>query len=166
MNRSTTRVAVAVLAAGTLLAGCGGPAETVTGSASPSSQSLAPPAAAVTPTPAAPTTTTPPPIPTPTTPPLSAGQRSALAKAQDYLDYTAFSQSGLASQLEYEGFSPEDAAFAAATVAVDWNEQAVLKAQDYLDYSSFSRSGLVNQLEYEGFTPEQAEYGAAQTYGG
>lgn len=90
---------------------------------------------------------------------LTMGQKNALAKADDYLNYTAFSYSGLIEQLEYEGFSTEEATFAADNCGADWNEQAAKKAQDYLDYTSFSRQGLIDQLIYEGFTQEQAEYG-------
>lgn len=88
------------------------------------------------------------------------GQKNARAKAKDYLAYSAFSHSGLIDQLEYEGFSTEDATYAADKCGADWNEQAAKKAQDYLDVTSFSRSGLIDQLVYEGFTQEQAEYGA------
>ena len=79
--------------------------------------------------------------------------------AKRYLDYTAFSYSGLIEQLEYEGYSTEEATYAVDNCGADWNEQAALKAQDYLDYASFSRSGLIDQLLFEGFTSEQAEYG-------
>lgn len=40
------------------------------------------------------------------------GQTNAVKKAESYLDYTAFSRSGLIEQLEYEGFSTEDATYA------------------------------------------------------
>ena len=63
--------------------------------------------------------------------------------------------------MEYEGFSAEEATFAADSCGADWNEQAAKKAQDYLNLSSFSRSGLIDQLKYEGFTNDQAEYGAS-----
>lgn len=90
-------------------------------------------------------------------------QQNALRKAADYLDYTAFSRTGLIEQLEYEKYSVEDSTWAVDRVTVDWNEQAAKKAKDYLEYTSFSRSGLVEQLLYEGFTPEQAEYGVSTT---
>ena len=83
-------------------------------------------------------------------------------KAADYLNYSAFSYTGLIGQLEYEGFTTEEATRAADNCGADWNEQAVKKAKEYLDYSSFSRSGLISQLKYEGFTTEQAEYGVTQ----
>lgn len=87
-------------------------------------------------------------------------QRNAVRTAKDYLDYTAFSRTGLIQQLEYEGFSTADATFAVDSIAVDWNQQAAKAAKAYLDYSGFSRSGLIDQLEYEGYTPTQAAYGA------
>lgn len=92
----------------------------------------------------------------------SASLQQAVAKAQDYLDYSSFSRSGLIDQLEFEGFSTQDATAAVDSLNVNWNEQAALKAQEYLDYSSFSRSGLIDQLVFEGFTQSQAQYGVSQ----
>ncbi len=90
------------------------------------------------------------------------GETNAVSKAQDYLDYTSFSRSGLIDQLEYEGFTTDESTYAVDKLNVDWNEQAAGKAKDYLDYTSFSRSGLIDQLEYEGFTYDQAVYGVTQ----
>lgn len=90
----------------------------------------------------------------------SVAQSNAREKAVAYLDYAAFSRQGLIDQLEYEGFSTDDATYGADAVGADWREQAARKAQEYLDYSAFSRSGLIDQLEFEGFTRAQAEYGA------
>jgi colicin import membrane protein len=90
-------------------------------------------------------------------------QQNALRSAMSYIDYSAFSYSGLIGQLEFEGFSTEDATWGTDRANIDWNEQASKSASSYLDYSSFSRSGLVDQLVFEGFTPEQAEYGVGQT---
>lgn len=87
------------------------------------------------------------------------GQKNARATAKSYLDYTSFSYTGLIGQLEYEGYSTEEATYAADKCGANWNEQAAKKAKEYMDYSSFSRSDLVNQLEYEGFTSSQVEYG-------
>jgi hypothetical protein len=96
---------------------------------------------------------------------LSPLQRNALEKAQEYLDYTAFSASGLVAQLEYEGFEKAVSQEAVASLDVDWKEQAYQKALEYLDYTSFSLSGLIDQLEYEGFTAAEAKYGARKAYG-
>lgn len=86
------------------------------------------------------------------------GQKNAKAKAYSYLNYSAFSYSGLVDQLIYEGFSNEDAAYGVDNCGADWSEQALKKAKEYLNYSSFSYTGLLQQLEYEKFTNEQATY--------
>ncbi|MEV6850006.1 Ltp family lipoprotein [Actinoplanes sp. NPDC051411] len=93
---------------------------------------------------------------------LTVSQENAVEKAADYLDYTAFSRSGLIKQLKYEGFSTKDATVGVDAQKADWKEQAAKKAKEYLDYSSFSRSGLIKQLEYEGFTAAQASYGVSK----
>ncbi|MBD1370980.1 Ltp family lipoprotein [Hazenella sp. IB182357] len=95
-------------------------------------------------------------------PKLSVSEENALKKANSYIDYMAFSKSGLIKQLEFDGFSKEDATKAVESIEVDWKEQAGLKAKSYLDTMSFSRSGLIKQLEFDGFTKEQANYGADQ----
>lgn len=87
-------------------------------------------------------------------------QQNALESAMSYLDFTHFSYTGLIDQLEYEGYSTEDATWAVDSCGADWNEQALGSAQDYLDFTSFSYTGLIDQLEYEGFTTEQATYAA------
>lgn len=100
------------------------------------------------------------PTPTPEpTPEITTSQKNALRSAKSYLGYTAFSYSGLISQLEYEKYSSEDATYAADNCGADWNEQAAKAAKQYLDYTSFSREGLIDQLLFEGYTEEQAEYG-------
>lgn len=94
-------------------------------------------------------------------PGLSLAQQNAVGSATSYLNYSSFSRSGLIGQLEFEGFSTEDATFAVDHVAPDWNEQAAGSAQSYLDYSAFSRQGLIDQLVFEGFSTAEAEYGVA-----
>jgi len=85
-------------------------------------------------------------------------QKNAVKKAESYLEYTAFSKSGLVEQLKFEGFDDQDANYAVNQINVDWKEQATNKAKSYLEYSSFSRSGLVEQLEFDGFSNEEATY--------
>ncbi|MEX0768394.1 MAG: Ltp family lipoprotein, partial [Microthrixaceae bacterium] len=117
-----------------------------------------------TPTTIAPTTTLPPPPPTaPPAPAISTSQSNARRSASSYLDFSAFSRTGLISQLEFEGYSTADAAWAVDDLNPDWNQQAAKKAASYLDFSGFSRSGLVDQLLFEGFTQAQAEYGVSTT---
>ena len=88
------------------------------------------------------------------------GEKNALSKAKTYLRTMPFSYSGLIDQLEFEGYSYQEAKYGADNCGADWNEQAALKAQVYLDTMPFSRQGLIDQLEFEGFTQSQAEYGA------
>lgn len=94
-------------------------------------------------------------------PKLTMGQEQASRKAQSYLDLTGFSRTGLIEQLEFEGFSIEDATFAVDYLAPDWNAEAAEKAQSYIDMTSFSQQGLIEQLMFEGFDQAQAEYGVA-----
>ena len=90
-------------------------------------------------------------------------ESNAREKAESYLSLMAFSRSGLIKQLEFEGFSNQDASYGADAVNANWNQQAAKKAADYLATMAFSRSGLMTQLLYEGFTEAQASYGVATT---
>jgi hypothetical protein len=87
-------------------------------------------------------------------------QTNAVAKAMDYLNYSAFSYEGLIAQLEYDQFSQADATYGADNSGANWNAEAAEKAKQYMNYSAFSRGGLIAQLEYDKFTQAQAEYGA------
>ena len=100
---------------------------------------------------------------TPAAPMETVSESNARKKAESYLDMMAFSRSGLITQLEFEGFTNQDATYGVDAVGANWNEQAAKKAAGYLDMMAFSRSGLITQLEFEGFTPAQAEYGVRTT---
>ena len=120
--------------------------------AAPATTTTAAPAATTT---ARPTTTTP-------AAPVLAGtvsQRNAVSKGASYLRSSSFSRSGLISQLQYEGFSLDDATYGTDAQNADWSAQAVKKGASYLRTSSFSRTGLIGQLEYEGFSNSQSVYG-------
>ena len=108
------------------------------------------------------TTTTPSTSTNASTPSPTMGEKNALGTARQYLSISAFSYTGLINQLEYEGYSTEEATYAAENCNANWNEQAAKSAKEYLDMSSFSRQELINQLIYEGYTQEQAEYGVTQ----
>lgn len=95
---------------------------------------------------------------------VTSGQRNAVAKAEEYLSFTAFSRKGLIKQLKFEKFSTSDATYAVDHVGANWNKQAVAKAKEYLSNQSFSRAGLITQLEFEGFTRAQAKHGVAVAY--
>ena len=90
------------------------------------------------------------------------GEENARRSAESYLRFSAFSREGLIDQLEFEGFSIEEAEYAVDAVNADWFEQAALKAESYLEFSSFSRQGLIDQLLFEGFSEEEAIYGVDQ----
>jgi hypothetical protein len=75
-------------------------------------------------------------------------QRNAVSRAASYLRSSAFSRSGLISQLEFEGFSNEDATYGVDAQKADWRAQAVKRGASYLRTSAFSRSGLIRQLEF------------------
>ncbi len=87
------------------------------------------------------------------------GQKNAAAAAKNYIKIMAFSYNGLISQLEFEGYSAEDATYGVDCCGADWNEQAAKAAKNYLDIMAFSREGLISQLEYDGYTHSQAVYG-------
>lgn len=93
-------------------------------------------------------------------PDMTLGQKNALRKADDYLMILAFSYTGLIKQLEFDGFTTEEATFAADHCGADWNEQALKKADDYLSLMGFSKKGLIGQLEFDNFTTEEATYAA------
>lgn len=90
----------------------------------------------------------------------TAGQSNALKAAKNYLRVMAFSYQGLIQQLEYEGYSHDEAVYGADNCGADWNEQALKSAQNYLSVMPFSYNGLIKQLEYDKYTTEQATYGA------
>jgi hypothetical protein len=94
---------------------------------------------------------------------LTRSEENAIASAEDYLSFMAFSRSGLIAQLEFEGFTTAEATLAVDSIDVSWRDQAWKSAEDYLDFMPFSRSELIDQLIYEGFTPEQATWGVDKT---
>lgn len=89
---------------------------------------------------------------------LTVGEINALNLASAYLDVMPFSLNGLIEQLEYEGFTYEEAKFAADNCGIDWREQAVLMGRMYLELYDFSNTDLYEQLKYEGFSGDEAGY--------
>ena len=86
------------------------------------------------------------------------GERNALKAAGDYLRYSDYSYSGLIEMLEYDGYTHEEAVYAADNCAADWKAEACESADAYLSCMAFSYQGLIEQLEFEGFSHEEAEY--------
>jgi hypothetical protein len=87
------------------------------------------------------------------------GQNNARRQATSYLQYQAFSRSGLIKQLKFEGFTTAQATYGVTALHVNWSREAALSAKQYLQYQGFSRSGLIQQLQFEGYTLGQATYG-------
>lgn len=87
-------------------------------------------------------------------------QQNASKLAASYLKFSAYSQSGLIKQLEFEGFSTADATYGTDSLKTNWSEQAVKMGTSYLKFSAHSRSGLIKQLEFEGFSTADATQGA------
>lgn len=81
-----------------------------------------------------------------------------MESASSYLEVMSFSREGLIEQLEFDGFTTEEATVGVDSVSVDWNEQAWRSAEAYLEIMPFSRSELIDQLKFDGFTTEQATY--------
>lgn len=88
------------------------------------------------------------------------GEENALRSAKEYLSIMPFSYGGLVEQLEFEGYSRQEAEYGVDNCGADWKKEALESALEYLDVSAFSYSGLIEQLEFEQFTKDQATYGA------
>jgi type IV secretory pathway VirB10-like protein len=169
-SREKLWIGASILGLGVIVTSCSGNSQdsappassSVSTGAATSSPAPATSAPLVTPTaqPAAPAPIAPAPVAPAPAPTQTVSQTNAVESAQGYLDYSAFSRTGLIKQLQYEKFSTADATYAVDHVTVDWTEQADKSAKSYLDYSAFSRAGLIHQLQYEGFTPAQAKHGA------
>ena len=150
--RKSTQIGAALLiaAASLTLSGCGG-SDSSAGAATEAPATEAP----VTEAPATEAPATEAPAASETV-----SQQNAVRSAEQYLSFAPFSRSGLIDQLEFEGYSTEDATYGVDAQNADWNEQAAKSGESYLEISAFSRSGLIDQLEFEGYTSEQAAYGA------
>lgn len=95
---------------------------------------------------------------------ISTEKKMALESAKNYLRAMGFSKKGLISQLEYEGFTTDEATYAVNNCGANWKEEAVRVAENYLKAMPFSKQELIEQLEYEGFTNEEASYGVEIAY--
>ena len=88
----------------------------------------------------------------------------ALDKAQNYVDFTSFSEADLRRQLEYHEFSPEAIQFALDNVNVDYQAECIEKAKNYLEFASFSEADLREQLEYHKFSEEHINVAIVEAY--
>ena len=72
-----------------------------------------------------------------------------------------YSRSTLLTQLQYDGFSAEEATYGADNCGADWNMQATVAATHLVASGITDKDGLVAQLQALGFTADEAVYGAA-----
>ena len=86
---------------------------------------------------------------------------TAQEKAENYLNSSAYSRSGLIEQLVYGGFSEAEAEHGVNAVQADWFQQAALSAESALDSSEYSRGDLLEYLVFEGFSQAEAEHGVS-----
>ena len=92
----------------------------------------------------------------------SAAAEKAVSRAKIYLDMYPFSRQEIIDQLVYDGYTQEDAEYAADNCDADWTELAVRAAKQMLRYyPETSREDLLNILLTSGYTQEQAEAGVA-----
>ncbi len=92
-------------------------------------------------------------------------QANAFMAAKLRMAEMPYSRDGLIAALQSDGYSPEDAAYAADKLNVNWTEKATEMAQQYLDTMEFTREDLIDQLQYEGFSREEAEAAVDATLG-
>ncbi|GKW47315.1 Ltp family lipoprotein [Planococcus sp. NCCP-2050] len=85
-------------------------------------------------------------------------QQQAVARADNFLKYSPFSESGLIEQLVVAGYSEGDAMYAVQSLEVDWQANAVEEAEGYVKYGAFSRKELIDQLKSGGYSEEDATY--------
>lgn len=86
------------------------------------------------------------------------GKRNAKKSAKSYISALALSRTQMIEQLEFEGYTTEEATYGADNCGADWNVEAAECAENLLDVMGMSRSQLAEQLEFAGFTDEQIEY--------
>ena len=91
--------------------------------------------------------------------PQSDNQTLALNYALQYSKYSGLSYNAIVNQLKNDGFSDEDAIYAADNCGADWNNNAIKLAQRFVEYEPYSKLVLLETLQAEGFSLEQAKYG-------
>lgn len=91
---------------------------------------------------------------------VTTGMKNALSTAKDYIAEMGISYSQVITMLELEGFTTDEATYAADNCGADWKEQAVASAKEYVEYTDTSKSMLKYMLKIDGYTDEQAEYAA------
>jgi hypothetical protein len=91
----------------------------------------------------------------------AASRENALSTAKAYVEHSYFSKQKMIEQLSgFDGYSQDDAIYAADNCGADWMKSAVETARTDLEYSEFTWDEMVEELQNEGFTQEEAEYAA------
>lgn len=96
---------------------------------------------------------------------VSENGSAALEEAKNMIEYGAYSRDMLIHMLtEYDGYTAEEAEYAADNCGADWAQEAAESVQDYADFG-MSRDYMVRWLvEYDYFSQELAA-GAVDTSG-
>ena len=94
-------------------------------------------------------------------------RKAALEKAKNYLSCLILSKARLLKQLKNEGFSEDEARYAADNVNVDWATNAVESAEEWMrgEHDTYSEDNLTWFLKmWEEYTDEEVEHAVAQTW--
>ena len=87
----------------------------------------------------------------------------AVKSAEEYVYYLPMSRSGVIQMLEYDLFTPEEAAYAVEQLKdADWDAEAEEALEKYMK-QGVSRPGLEEVLEFDGFTAEQVSKAMGKT---
>lgn len=87
---------------------------------------------------------------------MSLPEATAVAEAESYFSVLNMSKKRLVEMLTTANISPEDAAFAADRIRVDWDTQALLSAAMIAYMNDFTADEVRAALVREGFTEKQA----------
>ncbi len=85
---------------------------------------------------------------------------AAIEKARNYMNSGNYSEAELIQQLMLDGYTRDQAVFAARNSGIDWFSAAQQQAEAHLRASYHTTEELIDLLELDGFSREEAEYGA------
>jgi hypothetical protein len=94
-------------------------------------------------------------------------RKPALKKAEDYLSRLILSKARLIKQLKNEGFTEDEARYAADNVNVDWATNAVESAEEWMrgEHDNYSEDNLTWFLKmWEEYTDEEVAHAVAKTW--
>lgn len=94
-------------------------------------------------------------------------RKTALKKAEDYLSRLILSKARLIKQLKNEGFTEDEARYAADNVNVDWATNAAESAEEWMrgEHDNYSEDNLTWFLKmWEEYTDEEVAHAVAQVW--